>query len=201
MSEIPDPLGKPILFSPNGEKTTDGLENSRLWHKWAKEKSVEMENYRRALEGLTPGGSEFHKNPEGCVAYIRMRLQSGTDAHRECARLRGLVQDIKDMVKGNAVLTDLLIAGEKVRLKDADAEFLLFNRKIQEIVDGDGAWEWKYNSVFTDENKAALKRLRPGFEYYDPDTTYQEDVQAYANALGEEAERVRERVDENHRNR
>ncbi len=187
----PEPLGKPILFSPNGEKTTDGLENSRLWHEWAKKKSVETEDYRRALESFTPGGSEFYKNPAACVEYIRMRLQSGTNAHRELARLRCLVQDIKHMVKGNVALTDRLIAGEKVRLNDGDS-FLLFNRKIQAIVDGDGTWEQRFDLVFTDENRDTLRRLRPRFEYCDPDTTYQEDVEAYANALAEEARRMKE---------
>ena len=119
MSEVvqPEPVGKPVLFGPNGEKTTDGLENSQLWHKWAEKKSVETEDYRRALESLTPGGSEFYKSPAACVEYIRMRLKSGENAQRERARLRGLVQDIKHMVKGNAALTDLLIAGEKARLE------------------------------------------------------------------------------------
>lgn len=28
----------------------------------------------RALESLTPGGSEFHESPDNCAAYVRRRL-------------------------------------------------------------------------------------------------------------------------------
>jgi hypothetical protein len=30
--------------------------------------------YRQALEGLTPGGSEFFEDPERCAAYLRGKL-------------------------------------------------------------------------------------------------------------------------------
>lgn len=34
------------------------------------------EELMRLLESLTPGGSEFHNNPELCVAWVRQRLSS-----------------------------------------------------------------------------------------------------------------------------
>lgn len=48
----------------------------------------ELKKYRLALEGLTPGGSEFHKDPERCVAYVRDRFDSGHQAKKDCVRLR-----------------------------------------------------------------------------------------------------------------
>jgi hypothetical protein len=112
----PNPLGKPVLFGPNGEKTTDGLENSRLWHEWAKETLVEMEDYRRALESLTPGGSEFYKSPARCVEYIRDRFKMGSDAKRECMRLRYLLEDVGDKISATSD------ASSSTRLKSSSKE-------------------------------------------------------------------------------
>jgi len=37
--------------------------------------SAETRRYRLALESLTVGGSEYHKDPERCVAAIRARFE------------------------------------------------------------------------------------------------------------------------------
>ena len=72
--------------------------------------SGEEETYRLALENLTPGGSEFHRNPERCVEHIRKRLKDGSDAKRECVKLRALIRDIKVLVEENVAITKRLIA-------------------------------------------------------------------------------------------
>ncbi len=43
------PLGDPVLFGPNGEKTTSGLKNSQLWHQWAQEKQAEIAALKERL--------------------------------------------------------------------------------------------------------------------------------------------------------
>lgn len=71
---------------------------------------AEREKYRLALESVTVGGSEFHRDPERCVAHIRERYDS---AHRRWVdvglklkaaeadrdRLRGLVGELANAVR------------------------------------------------------------------------------------------------------
>ena len=43
---------------------------------------------RIALESLTPGGSEFHNDPERCFAYIQDIKSGYVEANKEIVRLR-----------------------------------------------------------------------------------------------------------------
>lgn len=54
----------------------------------------EGDPYRLALEGLTPGGSEFYKDIERCVAHIRDRFDSGHRARKEVVKLRRINAEI-----------------------------------------------------------------------------------------------------------
>jgi hypothetical protein len=47
-----------------------------------REAEQETERYRLALESLTPGGSEFVRDPERCVAYVRDVFLSNMDSIR-----------------------------------------------------------------------------------------------------------------------
>ena len=38
-----------------------------------------LHRYRKALEGLTVGGSEYYNNPERCAEDIRHRLNSQSE--------------------------------------------------------------------------------------------------------------------------
>ena len=56
----------------------------------------------------------------------------------------------------------------------------------QQVFDSDADWKYKYDRIF----KIARQFIRPlltqmglDFDYYDPDTSYEEDVTAYMNAL------------------
>ena len=42
----------------------------------------------RLLEELTPGGSEFHNDPQRCYAYIRQQLNIGHQARKDRVRLQ-----------------------------------------------------------------------------------------------------------------
>ena len=52
-------------------------------------KEIEFLNKcRKALESLTPGGSEYFRNPERCVSTVRERIKHGHEAKKELVRLR-----------------------------------------------------------------------------------------------------------------
>lgn len=56
----------------------------------------EAEKYRLALEELTPGGSEFYKNPKRCISYIQDRFEFGHKAKVEAVRLRRVIEKFRD---------------------------------------------------------------------------------------------------------
>lgn len=51
----------------------------------------------------------------------------------------------------------------------------------------EGSWEVLYDKVFSEEIAGEIRKEFPDFGWYDPDTTYQEDVCAYINAFCEYA--------------
>lgn len=54
----------------------------------------ECERYRKALESLTPGGSEFSGDSERCVEYVRELINSGHEAKKDRVRLRRLLIEV-----------------------------------------------------------------------------------------------------------
>jgi hypothetical protein len=57
----------------------------------------EVRELRRLLEDLTPGGSEFHGDPQRCAECVRERLASVARVQAENRRLREALEEI---VKG-----------------------------------------------------------------------------------------------------
>ena len=49
--------------------------------------------------------------------------------------------------------------------------------------DTDETWERVYHLVFSRNVSTAIKNMGVELNYYDPDSSYREDVQAYAEAL------------------
>ena len=47
---------------------------------------------RIALESMTPGGSEFHNDPERCVAYIQGIKSDYVEAKKENVMLRRAIR-------------------------------------------------------------------------------------------------------------
>ena len=62
--------------------------------------------------------------------------------------------------------------------------FQKLDRQVRSIIESNLSWEETFHHVFE-----MYKRSDLHFDWYDPDTSYQEDVEAFANAL---ARRVRE---------
>lgn len=68
-------------------------------------------------------------------------------------------------------------------------EFVTLAREVQRICDTDASWETKYEVVFS---AALSKRMYAicRFDYYDPDTSYEEDVLAFCRAVNEKADEL-----------
>lgn len=74
-----------------------------------------------------------------------------------------------------------------------DYEYFIL-KKLQETIDraydkvvesecSEEAWEALYHFVFSDRVSNKIYEILPNFEWYDPDTTYQEDVCAFIGAF------------------
>jgi len=62
---------------------------------------------------------------------------------------------------------------------------LKLNKKVNEIYDNDDLdWEEKYHKIFSDKISIKVFSLIT-LNYYDPDTSYEEDVTAFVNAFNE----------------
>lgn len=57
--------------------------------------------------------------------------------------------------------------------------------KAKAIVESDFSWEVKYDLIFNEEVSRKFSSIARGFDYYDPDTSYEEDVMAWYNAAHE----------------
>lgn len=54
-----------------------------------------LTRYKRALEGLTPGGSEFVDDPERCAAFVRQSQES------RWRHILKITKRIKELEKNN----------------------------------------------------------------------------------------------------
>lgn len=50
---------------------------------------------------------------------------------------------------------------------------------IQRIYNSDLSWEAKFDLIFSSEGSQKFCKLARHFDWYDPDTTYEEDVSAF----------------------
>ncbi len=75
-------------------------------------------------------------------------------------------------------------------------ELVSLNEKVQKLVTQDDVdWELKFDLIFSPEVSRRIfqlfSELNVSFDYYDPDTSYEEDVQALANALEEKMQELK----------
>ena len=62
--------------------------------------------------------------------------------------------------------------------------------QAKRIYDSDIDWELKYDLIFSEDISKRIFSLI-NLDYYDPDTSYEEDVRAFMNALEEKAEQLK----------
>jgi hypothetical protein len=72
-------------------------------------------------------------------------------------------------------------------------EFVKLADEIRKIHDHEGAlWETKYNLIFSDDLSGRIASLGISLtDYWDPDTSYEEDVKAYVQAVMVKADELR----------
>ena len=61
--------------------------------------------------------------------------------------------------------------------------------KCERIVDSDLTWDEKYDLIFSEEISKTVHDLIK-LDYYDPDTSYEVDVQAFVQALKDKVARM-----------
>lgn len=57
--------------------------------------------------------------------------------------------------------------------------------QIENVINSDLSWEAKFDIIFSPELSQQFCKLAPSFDWYDPDTTYEEDVMAFFDAAKE----------------
>lgn len=73
-----------------------------------------------------------------------------------------------------------------MRTIDAAKEIMKKIEIQEKLFRANSSWELKYETIFRIANESVLPLLNEigiRFHYYDPDTSYQEDVEAYMNAI------------------
>jgi len=79
-----------------------------------------------------------------------------------------------------------MIRNEQIFIKLADY--------VKTIAESDEDWEAKYDKIFNDDVSSRMYKL-VHFHPYDPDASYQEDVEAFVHQAQEKANELRANVD------
>ena len=75
-------------------------------------------------------------------------------------------------------------------MMDKIRRYLAIADQVFQIADSEAAAEIKYELIFSEDLNRALSQIFR-LDYYDPDTSYEEDVQAYVSALREKCAKLR----------
>lgn len=75
------------------------------------------------------------------------------------------------------------------------ARFVKLARTAQSIADSAADWETKYDLIFSDHIIEPIKETGIGFDWCDPDTTYEEDVTAFVTAVSAKADELQKVLD------
>lgn len=75
-------------------------------------------------------------------------------------------------------------------------ELINLNEKVQKLVNQDDVdWELKFDLVFSPDVSRRIfqifDELNVSFDYYDPDTSYEEDVLALSTALEQKIQEIK----------
>lgn len=61
-------------------------------------------------------------------------------------------------------------------------ELIELNEKVNKVFNSDIDWEVKYDFIFSADVSRRINQI-VHLDYYDPDTSYEEDVTAFVNAF------------------
>jgi hypothetical protein len=76
-------------------------------------------------------------------------------------------------------------------MMDKIKDYLALADQVFQIADSNASGETKYELIFSDDLSRALGRIFR-LDYYDPDASYEEDVQAYVSALRSKCAELRQ---------
>lgn len=79
------------------------------WRVTAEAIVADVRRFDLALQSLTPGGSEFVRDPERCVAYVKDLFHSGHEAKKDCVRLRSQRDELAAHLQGVLVFSDRFV--------------------------------------------------------------------------------------------
>lgn len=68
--------------------------------------------------------------------------------------------------------------------------FIELARKASQIANSDASWQTKYDLIFSSDISEKIKKTEVSCPYYDPDTSYEEDVLAYVSVVNEKADEL-----------
>lgn len=105
-----------------------------------KEKEAECERWKKAVEGLTPSGSEFVNDPENCAAFIRKRTQYP----RMIIELREKLQAAKSLAAARLADQEAIERHVTKRVATECAE-------IAEAMWSDHYWAWPAMQTYADK--------------------------------------------------
>ncbi|MBI3632566.1 MAG: hypothetical protein HY225_03900 [Candidatus Vogelbacteria bacterium] len=81
-----------------------------------------------------------------------------------------------------AELEEMSEAGKIEQLRKAH-EFAAIALEVDAIYSADIDWKIKYDLIFSEDIKDKIYTIYPSFNYYDSDTSYEDDVNAFAAAV------------------
>ncbi len=76
-------------------------------------------------------------------------------------------------------------------------KFIKYSDVIQDVIQRNIAWKAKYNIVFSENMWSMIEGVDIDVHWFDPDTSYKEDVMSYAGAVKAIADELKEVIDEN----
>lgn len=128
-------------------------------------------------------------NQDQTIAKLRQALVNILACRTDwCTSHVDVVQDIREIAR--KALDETEISPEQTLVSHIN--------RCEEIIDTDADWEIKYDVIFEihgNSIRPLLQELGYRFDYYDPDTTYQEDVVALVNALAEVKKRAQTAIE------
>lgn len=103
-----------------------------------------------------------------------INLQNALDAVTKIANRRSMKKnDIQALIQG-------------LRRIGIQSELHYLKSEINRIVANyNMSWEQKYDAIFSEKISKRFFQIANGFSYYDPDSSYEDDVRAFQNAVNE----------------
>jgi hypothetical protein len=149
------------------------------------------------------------RKPRATIGELVVDIASPQGAHLATFDLADLIRVVKQQFPDE--LEKILEETQSVSPAEVDSddaaftELLRLNKKIQSLIDnaytianGDddhSVWDDTFSRVFSDELRGRVREqfdaLHLSFEWYDPDTTYKEDVTYYARDLKDRIEELK----------